>query len=155
MTRRHVLPLLLLALPAFAWAAPANMSGHWVLNQKASQWNKKKPPQNITIDIQHNDPKFKYDGTLQQDDEGQTSQFHFDGAIDNKEYTTKQDQVERKIVVKRKNDMSIESTATSMDGKSVETSTTSISRDGKRLTRRITLKAPEGSATWTEVYDKQ
>jgi hypothetical protein len=140
--------------PVALLAAPANMSGHWVLNVKESSWGKKKAPQNIAVDIQHQDPQFKYTGELTPTLEGQRTTFSFDGAVDGKEYTLKEDEVQRKVKIERQNDYTLKTTATSMDGKSVETSTTSISRDGKRLTRRITLKTPEGTATWTEVYDK-
>jgi hypothetical protein len=140
--------------PAVLSAAPANMSGHWVVNIKESSWGKKKAPQNIVIDIQHQDPKLKYTGELTPGLEAQRTTFSFDGAIDGKEYTLREDGVERKLKLERQNDFAIKSTATSMDGKSVETATTTLARDGKRLTRRITLKSPEGTATWTEVYDR-
>ena len=154
-SKRCILTTLVCVLaPVVLHAAPANMSGHWVLNVKESTWGKKKAPQNITVDIQHQDPKLKYTGELTPTLEGQRTTFTFDGAIDGKEYTLAEDNVQRKVKIERQNDLSVKTTATSMDGKSVETSTTSISRDGKRLTRRITLKAPEGTVTWTEVYDK-
>ncbi|HET8550565.1 MAG TPA: hypothetical protein VFL57_21285 [Bryobacteraceae bacterium] len=140
--------------PAGLLAAPANMSGHWVLNIKESKWGKKKAPQNIVIDIQHQDPRLKYTGELTSTLEGQATTFSFDGAIDGQEYTLTEDQVQRKLKVERQNDFTIRTTATSMDGKSVETAATSLSRDGRRLTRRITLRSPEGEATWVEVYDK-
>jgi hypothetical protein len=149
-----VAALVAVLAPVTLAAAPANLSGHWVLNVKESSWGKKKAPENITVDIQHQDPKFKYTGELTPNLEGQRTTFTFDGAIDGKEYTLKEDEVQRKLKIERQNDYTLKTTATSMDGKSIETSTTSISRDGKRLTRRITLKAPDGSATWTEIYDK-
>jgi hypothetical protein len=141
----------------FALAADvSNMSGDWVLNTKESKWGqKKRAPQNVTLHIDHNEPKLKYNGDITQDVEGQRHTFTYDGAIDGKEYRVKEDDGERKIVIKRKNGSTIESTLTSLDGNSVETDTTSISSDGKRLTRRVTMKAPEGNASWVEVYDKR
>ncbi len=41
------------------------------------------------------------------------------------------------------------------DGRWVETTTRSLSRDGKRLAQQLRLKSPDGEYTWTELYEKQ
>ena len=40
------------------------------------------------------------------------------------------------------------------DGRYVQAIRTVFSRDGKVLTRRLQLKAPDGEQTWTEVYEE-
>jgi hypothetical protein len=154
MQRSIIAAFVCLLAPVALLADAANMSGQWVLNVKESRWGKKKAPQNIVVNIQHQEPKLSYSGELTPTLEGQGTTFSFDGAVDGREYRVKEDDVERKAKIERENDYTIRTTTTSLDGKSVETATTAISRDGKRLTRRITLKSPEGEATWTEVYDK-
>jgi hypothetical protein len=143
-----------LLAPVALLAEAANLGGQWVLNIKESDWGKKKAPQNLVVNVEHQEPKLKYSGELTPSLEGQRVTFTFDGAVDGKEYRVREDNDERKIKVERVNDYTIKTTTTSLDGASTETATITIARDGKRLTRRITLKAPEGEATWTEVYDK-
>jgi hypothetical protein len=154
MTRRNL--LLLLAAPAIAAAAPANLSGTWTLNVKESDWGRgMKAPQNIVIQVQHSEPKLRYQGEITPTLEAQSSTFTFDGAIDEKDYTVKEDNAELKMRFKRDNDYRITSTKTTSDGKTLETAVMVVSHDGKRLTRRITADTREGKKTWTEVYDKQ
>jgi hypothetical protein len=140
---------------ALLGADAADMSGHWVLNVKASKWGQRKAPQNVTVDIQHQEPKLKYHGELTPSLEGQPISFSFDGAIDEKEYRVKEDNLERKVVLKREGRNRIRSTTSTDDGKTVQTAVTTISPDGRRMTRDLTLKSPEGTLRWTEVYEKQ
>lgn len=151
----RVLPIFLLALTAFA-ADVANLSGVWVLNVKRSQWGKKEQPLNAEVTIQHSEPKYNYTGSVTRSADSQPDRFTFDGTIDGKQYPIKEDTAKRMMAVKRKNDSTIESTITNADGKVEETATTSLSKDGKTLVRKISLTAPDGKkATWTEIYEKK
>lgn len=156
MTRRIALTVIAGLCAQAALAADANFSGHWVLNIKESSWGqKKKPPHNASVDIHHDGSSYKYNGQIQQSLEGEPVRYSFTGSIDGKEYRVKENDIERKVVINRKGSHSLESTTSSLDGTSTETAVTTISHDGKRLTRRMTLKAPEGAVSWVEVYDKQ
>ena len=145
-----------LLIPVFAcYGEVASLNGVWTLNVKESRWPAgRKAPQNVVITIEHQEPKLKYNGEVTLADDGRTSRFSFDGAIDGREYTATEDGGERKVTFRRESDNTIRSTMTSMDGSRVETATNVVSANGKRLTRRITLKTPDETLRWTEVYDK-
>jgi hypothetical protein len=155
MTRRSALTvfsglLMPFVLPA---ADPGNMSGEWILNIEKSKWGEKHRPQSVQIRIQHDEPALKYTGTVT-DAPGVVTKFDFDGAIDNKEYQITDAGVQRTVRIKRISLLTTSTTITSPDGKITENATTTISQDGKTLTRNIILKTPEGTMKWTEVYDK-
>jgi hypothetical protein len=107
----------------------------------------------VEIDIQHNEPALKYSGTVT-DSQGGASTFAFDGAVDGKTYQVKEDTGLRSIVIKRVNGSTTSSVSKSADGKVTETTTTTMSRDGKTLTRRIVLQTADGTTRWTEVYER-
>jgi hypothetical protein len=60
-----------------------------------------------------------------------------------------------KIVLKRLDLWTFESVMKSDDGQYVETAKTSLSQDGRAMTRRLDLRSPEGTKSWTEVYEKK
>lgn len=147
-------PILFLVLSVAASAAGvSNMSGKWVLNVSKSNWGGKPAPQKVELTIEHNEPSLKYKGTVEDANEVAKT-FQFDGSIDGKEYPVKTDTGESKAAVKRLSPNTISSTLRTQDGKSEEVTTTIMSKDGKSLTRKIRLKAPEGTRNWTEVYDR-
>lgn len=146
--------LLLLACAAAAFADPVNMTGTWKLNLQKSKWAQKPAPMREELKIEHNEPKLKYTGTVVDTGENETT-YVFDGAIDGKDYPVKVGQGEQRATFKRLSPTTISSTLKTTDGKSEESTTTAISMDGKTLIRKVTLKAPDGKRSWTEVYDKQ
>ncbi len=105
--------------------------------------------------MQHHEPQLKYSGTVVVDEQGKTNNFEFDGAIDGKEYPVKGGAGPGKVVIKRVDATHTRSETKSDDGKYVENTVTSLSKDGRVLTRRINLKGPDGQTTWTEVYEKK
>jgi len=139
------------ALPADV----ANMSGVWKLNVKKSKYDKDAAPLNVEIRIEHNEPAFKYSGTVQRNQESSPDTFEFQGAIDEKIYPVKENHKSgRTIKFARKSPASIESW--SSDDTMEEHAITTLSADGKTLTRRMHVKQKDGKTRdWTEVYDKQ
>lgn len=139
------------ALPADV----ANMSGVWKLNIKKSKYEKDAAPLNVELKIEHNEPALKYSGTVQRNQESSPDTFEFQGAIDEKIYPVKENhQSGRTIKFARKSARSIESW--SSDSAMEEHAITTLSADGKTLTRRMHVKQKDGKTReWTEVYDKQ
>jgi hypothetical protein len=135
-------------------AAPFNMGGKWRLNLDKSKWGKRDKPTGIEISIEHQDPKLKYKGTVINADGTDKRDFSFEGAIDGKEYPAIGADGAGKMSIRRVNAYTTTWTYHSNDGKVTEEAQTTISSDGKVLTRRIHRKAPNGDFVWTEVYDK-
>lgn len=133
----------------------ASMSGTWNLKVDKSSWGKKAPPKSVSVKIDHQEPSLKYNGVVDVDEQGGGRAFEFSGALDGKEYPIKDDNIgEGKITFKRINARTTESVAKSTDGKIVESSRTTVSKDGKTMTRHVTVKSPEQTLSWTEVYEK-
>jgi len=78
-----------------------------------------------------------------------------DGTIGGKQYAVTRTAGPAKLSFHRVNPYTIESELRSDDGTLLETARTTISADGKRLTRN--LKATEGGKeiSWTEVYERK
>jgi hypothetical protein len=137
-----------------AWlraADVANLSGKWVLNVQKSDWGKKPKPQSAEVIVEHQEPQLRYKGTVVTGANGESRSFEYTGAIDGKEYSYR----DGKAVVKRVDARTTSSEYRSSDGRTVEQARTTLSADGKTLTRRITARDPEGRSSWTEVYEKQ
>jgi hypothetical protein len=132
----------------------ANLSGSWQLNVEKSHWGSKPKPVSVSLVIEHKDPALKYHGTVNEGLEN-TRDFSFDGAIDGKSYPMTAAAGPGQAVLKRVDANTIQSEFKSADGKRIETTRTSVSRDGKVLTRTIREKTPEGTKTWSEVYDRK
>ena len=62
----------------------------------------------VDINIVHNDPTLKYTGTVQPPGERTASKFSFEGAIDGKQYTVKDDNGDYQVKLTRKSDNVIE-----------------------------------------------
>jgi hypothetical protein len=142
---RWVFLVIVLSASLFA-ADVADMSGTWVLEVQRSKWNKKPPPKSVRITIEHNEPKLKYEGTITDADEV-TRNFAFDGAIDGKDYNG--------VKVQRLSPYSTTSTLKSEDGKTEEVTTTTVTKNGNHLVRRVQSTGPDGKQTWTELYQKE
>jgi hypothetical protein len=141
---------MLLSLAACGAKAP-DLSGNWKLNVEKSKWGKVRKPTGVSLEIQHNEPALKYGGRVV-DAEGEGREFSFEGAIDGREYPAHGASADGKIVFERKPGNVIASTFHSGDGLLTETAETSVSADGKNLTRRVRLKRPDSDLSWTEHY---
>jgi hypothetical protein len=144
----------LLCLSVAAAADTVNMSGVWKLNVKKSKFDKS-APLSVLLTIEHNEPSFKYSGTVQPNQEGSPDTFEFQGAIDDKIYPVKENhRTGRTIKFKRQSARTIESW--SSDDAMEEYAVTTIAADGKTLSRRMRVKNKDGTVReWTEVYEKQ
>jgi hypothetical protein len=147
-------------IPAFLSVAlgvcagqPANISGSWHLNIEKSHWGSKLKPQSVTLVIEHNEPLLRYSGTVTHVNED-TRDFIFEGAIDGKPYSVVGSGGAGTVVLHRVDLNTIESVFRNADGTSIENTRTSVSRDGRLLTRQIRLQTPAGTHTWTEVYER-
>lgn len=148
-------PLCLLAFLLFASDQVSNLSGRWHLNVEKSTWGKKPRPQSSVVQITHQEPRLQYSGDVTGQAGEPNTTFSFEGDIDAKQHPVATPSGEGTIVYRRVDADTIESETRSNDGKFVETSRTSISKDGKTLTRKLQVKAPPGNVSWTEVYDRQ
>ncbi len=147
----------LLASAALSFYAMAgeipSLSGAWTLNVEKSRWGDKPKPKSVVVYIEHNEPALKYKGTVV-DATGESRDFSLEGVIDGKPYPVVASYGEGSVVIRRVNETTIQSEFRTHDGRYVETTRTRISGDGRTLTRRIRLRGPEGSRSWTEVYEK-
>jgi len=156
MTTRF-LPAVLALLPlatSLSAQQVSNLTGTWKLNVEKSRWGNMRKPVSGMIRIEHNEPALKYTGTLV-DAEQNTRTFDFDGAIDGKEYAVRRAYGDGHLAVRRINTRTTASVFRSNDGSYEQTATTTVSRDGGVLTRKLSRKGSEGDAAWTEVYDKR
>jgi len=132
---------------------PANLSGSWHLNIEKSRWGSKVKPQSVTLFIEHQEPMLRYRGTVTHVNED-TRDFTFEGAIDGKSYSMVGSGGVGTVVLHRVDANTFESVFRTTDTTCSETARTSRSRDGRLLTRQIRLRTPEGTLTWTEVYER-
>ncbi|HWQ52629.1 MAG TPA: hypothetical protein VN442_03020 [Bryobacteraceae bacterium] len=148
-------------VPAFLSAAlgvcagqPANLTGTWHLNVAKSHWGSKPKPASVVLQIQHQEPALQYSGTVTEANEDGRS-FTFTGAIDGKSYPMTGALGAGTAVLKRVDAATYETVFRSDDGTRKETARTSLSRNGRYLTRRIRLETPGDTKTWTEVYERR
>jgi hypothetical protein len=132
---------------------PANLSGSWHLNIEKSHWGSKVQPLSVTLIIEHQEPMLRYRGTVTHVNED-TRDFAFEGAIDGKRYSMVGSGGAGTVVLRRVDANTFESVSQNADGTYIETARTSLSRDGRLLTRQIRRRTPEGTQTWTEVYER-
>lgn len=153
--RKPMLSLLtLLVTGGSLIAETANMGGSWMLNEKRSRFGDVPHPANVSLTIEHNEPKLKYSGTVSDPADGQINDFNFDGAVDGKEYVVKQDNGDRKVTFRRINDRTVESVSKFPDGEL--RSTLIMSADGRTLERRMRYSGKDAkNRSWTEIYEKK
>ena len=132
----------------------ANFSGSWYLSVEKSHWGSKPKPFSVVLVIEDKDPALQYRGTVTHVNED-TRDFTFSGAIDGKEYPMVSSIGPGIAVLRRVDANTFESAFRNADGTRLETATTSLSRDGRSLTRKISQKTPEFARTWTEIYERR
>jgi hypothetical protein len=135
-------------------AEVADMTGVWKLNVERSRWGSRPRLVSSMVTIEHREPFMRYYGTIV-DASQELRHFDFSGNIDGKPHPVNTAWGEGTGTVTRVNSRTIRAEIRSNDGRSTQVITTTISRDGKVLTRRLRVKEPNGSASWTEVYWKE
>lgn len=149
----RLVPVLL----ALTWGVCAGQSqtfsGNWHLDVEKSSWGPVSRPVSVVIVIDHHDPAITYQGTVIYANED-TRTFGFAGAFDGKPYPMSRSYGNGAITLQRVDPYTFSSTFHSDDGRYTESARTWISRDGKTLRRQLTLRAPEGTKHWLEVYRK-
>lgn len=132
---------------------PASLTGTWVLDLRKSNFGKLRKPASGVIIIQHAEPKLRYTGTNTFSND--KSEYRFDGLIDGKAYATAHASGPGTMAIKRIDPRIIESYYKSDTGAYEESARTSVSADSKTLTRKITVKAKDGTHSWTETYNRK
>jgi hypothetical protein len=150
---RQLLALGALASVLCAAEAP-NLSGTWQLDVDKSSWGKKSAPVAVTVQVQHQEPAIEFSGKVE-NTKGDESTFQFAGQIDGAERPVTTSYGPGKMVLKRVNPYTISSVYRSDNGRFEENATTTVTNDGRTMTRRMRLKSPDGDAAWTEVYERK
>jgi len=119
-----------------------------------SRWGQASRPSSVVIVIDHHEPEIQYHGAVTYINED-TRAFGFTGAFDGKPYKMSRSFGDGMITLRRVDEYTFDSTFRTGDGLYTETARTSISRDGKTLTRKLTVRSADGSKSWVEVYDKR
>ena len=145
--------LALLSTALTAGTAPANISGAWRLNVERSLWGSRPRPLGVILRIQHNEPVLTYSGVVTYSSEDARS-FSFRGAIDDKPYSMERSFGNGTVVLRRIDTVTFQSVFRSADGASVETTRTTVTLDGRTLTRRIRLESRGVTSTSIEIYDR-
>ena len=131
----------------------SSFSGTWKLNREKSKWKSLRKPISVIVTIDHKQPAFSYSGSLV-DADGELRNFEFSGFVDGKEYPAQREYGEGKVILKWAGLNTLTATFKTNDGRWVETTSRSLSRNGKTLTQQLRVKGPEGEVTWTEIYEK-
>ncbi len=146
--------LIALVAAALAAAQVPSLSGTWKLNLARSNWGAKQKPAAITLLIAHNEPVLQYHGMVV-DTHGDGRTFEFRATLDGKSYPFTGPYGPGTIACRRIDGNTTASLFRTSDGLVTEESSTSVSRDGQRLTHRVRLRDPSGEMSWTEVYEKR
>jgi len=151
-------PWLVPAILLVAWGAyagqPANITGTWCLNLEKSSWESKPQPHAVMLIIEHQEPMLEYRGQVTSPTD-LVRDFAFKGAIDGKRYPMIRSMGPGTAVLYRINDTTFESIFRTDDGAGTETTRTSVSADGRRLTRKIHNESPQGNTSWVEIYERR
>ena len=132
---------------------PGNLTGNWYLNVDKSEWGSAKKLQDVVLHIEHKEPALRYSGSVTYLNED-TRGFTFDGAIDGKAYPMTRSYGSGTVVLRRIDALTFESVFRTNDNAYVENVRSTLSRGGRDLTRRVRLETPQGSTSWTEIYER-
>lgn len=125
-----------------------------MLNVEKSRWGNVKKPLSVELTIRHQEPNLEYRGSVTYANED-TREFGFSGALDGKPYAMSRSFGDGTITLQRVDALSFQSTFRTADGQTTETARTTLARDGKTMTRQLTVQSPEGKKSWTEIYEKR
>jgi hypothetical protein len=129
-------------------------NGNWHLNLEKSRWASGAKPGNVVIVIDYLEPLIQYRGAVIYSSEDMRV-FAFAGALDGKPYRASRSYGEGTVALHRVDPLTIDSIFRTDNGLYTETARTALARDGKTLTRRLTVESPDGRQSWVEVYDRR
>lgn len=132
----------------------ANLTGAWRLNVEKSHWGTRPKPASVILQIQHNEPALAYTGEVIYSGED-IRPFSFTGAVDGHGYSMDRSFGTGIAILQRTSPTAFETVFRTNDGSGIETTLTTISLDGRTLTRRIRLRIAGVTSTSTEVYERQ
>lgn len=135
-------------------AQTASFTGNWSLNVDKSKWGSANKPLSVLVVIDHQEPSLHYHGSVTYANEDERP-FAFAGSVDGKPYPMTRSFGEGTITLSRIDAWTVESVFRTNDGAFTESARTSLSRDGRTLTRQLRVTSPEGPKKWTEVYEKR
>jgi hypothetical protein len=145
--------LLVLSWSLCAAQAPT-FTGTWQLNVDKSNWGLGTKPGTVYIVIDHREPELRYRGVVFYSSD-ETRLFEFAGAFDGKPYRVSRSFGDGYITLRRVDAYSYDSSFQTDNGLYTEKGRTSLSRDGRTLTRKLTVRSLDGVQSWTEVYDRR
>jgi len=135
-------------------AQSPSYSGVWKLNVEKSRWGQGTKPGNVVVVIDDRDGGMNYHGAVTYSSED-TRTFEFTGTFDGKQYRVSRSFGDGYIMLRRVDANTFDSVFHSDNGLYTETARTTLSRDGRTLTRKVTVRTPEGTQSCYEVYDRR
>jgi hypothetical protein len=144
----------LLLAAALCPAQDTAFHGNWHLNVEKSHWNETARPVSVVVAIQHNGDEIQYNGSVLYANEDVRT-FGFGGAFNGRPYRMSRSYGDGAITLKRVNPLCFDSTFRTDDGLYTEAARTTVTRDLRTMTRKLTLRTPEGTQNWVEIYEKR
>ncbi|MGH9238894.1 MAG: hypothetical protein ACRD3G_12715 [Vicinamibacterales bacterium] len=144
-----LLVLVLLAAQAAGAAAKPDLSGQWVINAAESDFGLIPPPQCRGLKLTHREPELTSEETRPAGEPcGLTLRYTTDGkpityTANDAKQTARMTWSGNILVIDRGSD----------DGIMMHIEAT-LSADGRKLTREFSVDSPQGSTSWTYVYDR-
>lgn len=145
-----VFPLFLLAQEKSAPTGPA--VGRWQLNLQKSDFGKMPPPKSVSVTVTADSPTALAWHATGIDDKGQQIDETFTGAPDGKEYPIKGSTGTESVAYTNENGV-VQATSRTKDGGTIN-QTITMSEDKNTMTIENEASGPQGTVTWTEVYDR-
>lgn len=145
-----LLALVLLAAQVTGGASKPDFSGQWVINAAESDFGLIPPPQCRGLKVSHREPELTSEETRPAGEPcGLTLRYATDGTpitytANEAKQTARLTWAGNALVIER----------SSNDGVMMRIEAT-LSADGKKLTREFSVDSPQGSTTWTYVYDRR
>ena len=144
-----LLALVLVAAQVAGGASKPDFSGQWVVNAAESDFGLIPPPQCRGLKLTHREPELISEETRPGGEPcGLTLRYTTDGTpityiANDARQRAQLTWSGNTLVIERKSD----------DGVMMRIEAT-LSGDGKKLTREFSVEAPQGSTSWTYVYDR-
>lgn len=153
MRKTYCLAVLLVA-PVLLAAGKPDFSGEWKMNAEKSNFGPLPAPASMVRQIEHAEPRLRV-VTTQSGPKGEVrSEFNY--AVDGKEHVNRSAGGEVRSVLRWDGDVLEVNSNRQVGGATIKTlDRWTLSEDGRILTNKMLLTAPQGEAEITVVFDKQ